>query len=97
MKPTAALVNVARGRIVDEDALATVLRERGIRGAGLDVFGQEPLEPDNLLLGLDNVIATPHTAGVTRGTSRRRSAVCVENARRVLRGEEPLYVIPAGG
>ena len=97
MKPTAALVNVARGRIVDEDALAAVLRERAIRGAGIDVFGQEPLEPDNPLLQLDNVIATPHTAGVTRETSRRRSAVCVENAQRVLRGEEPLYVIQAGG
>lgn len=97
MKPTAALVNVARGRLVDEDALADALRERRIRGAGIDVFGQEPLDPDNPLLGLDNVVATPHTAGVTRGTSRRRSAVCVENAQRVLRGEEPLYVLPAGG
>jgi phosphoglycerate dehydrogenase-like enzyme len=97
MKPTAALVNVARGRIVDEDALATALRERRIRGAGIDVFGQEPLGPDNPLLGLDRVIATPHTAGVTRGTSRRRSAVCVENARRVLSGEEPLYVLPSVG
>jgi phosphoglycerate dehydrogenase-like enzyme len=97
LKPTAALVNVARGRIVDEDALADALRERRIRGAGIDVFGQEPLEPDNPLLQLDNVVATPHTAGVTRGTSRRRSAVCVENAQRVLRGEEPLYMIPAGG
>lgn len=95
IKPTAALVNVARGRIVDEDALATVLRERAIRGAGIDVFGQEPLEPDNLLLQLDNVVATPHTAGVTRGTSRRRSEVCVENALRVLRGEEALYLIRA--
>jgi len=97
LKPTAAFVNVARGRIVDEDALADALRERRIRGAGIDVFGQEPLEPDNRLLQLDNVVATPHTAGVTRGTSRRRSAVCVENAQRVLRGEEPLYMIPAGG
>jgi phosphoglycerate dehydrogenase-like enzyme len=93
LKPTAGLVNVARGRVVDEDALVTVLRERGIRGAGIDVFGQEPLRPDNPLLHLDNVIATPHTAGVTRGTSRRRSAACVENALRVLRGEEPLYRI----
>jgi phosphoglycerate dehydrogenase-like enzyme len=70
-----------------------VLRERAIRGAGIDVFGQEPLRPDNPLLHLNNVIATPHTAGVTRGTSRRRSAACVENALRVLRGEEPLYRI----
>src|SRR5204863_7928100 len=73
MKPTAALVNVARGRVVDEAALAAVLAERAIRGAGLDVFGDEPLMPDNPLLRLDNVIATPHTAGATRGTPKRRS------------------------
>jgi len=93
MKPTAGLVNVARGRIVDEAALAAVLREQAIRGAGLDVFGQEPLRADNPLLQLDNVVATPHVAGVTRGTSQRRSRVCVENALRVLRAQEPLFVI----
>ena len=97
MKPTARLVNVARGRIVDEDALVRVLRERVIAGAGIDVFGQEPLQPDNPLLHLDNVVTTPHTAGVTRGTSRRRSRACVENALRVLRGEEPLYEVESAG
>ncbi|MGZ4171884.1 MAG: NAD(P)-dependent oxidoreductase [Solirubrobacteraceae bacterium] len=94
LKPTAALVNVARGRIVDEDALARALSSGAFRGAGIDVFGQEPLRPDNPLLHLDNVIATPHTAGVTRGTSRRRSQVCVENALRVLAGEHPQYQVP---
>jgi phosphoglycerate dehydrogenase-like enzyme len=93
MKPTARLINVARGRIVDEDALVRVLRERVIAGAGIDVFGQEPLRPDNPLLHLDNLIATPHTAGVTRGTSRRRSEACVENALRIVRGEAPLYEV----
>ncbi len=93
MKPTAALVNVARGRIVDEDALVHALGERRIRGAGIDVFGQEPLQPDNPLLHLDNVITTPHTAGITRGTSRRRGRACVENALRVLAGGEALYQI----
>jgi glyoxylate reductase len=93
LKPTAALVNVARGRIVDEDALARALSARAFAGAGLDVFGEEPLTPENPLLALENVIATPHTAGVTRGTSRRRSQVCVENALRVLNEEEPLYVV----
>ena len=81
MKPTAALINVARGRLIDEDALVDALRDGRLRGAGIDVFGEEPLTPQNPLLQLDNVVATPHTAGVTRGTSRRRSAVCVENAR----------------
>ena len=97
MKPTSRLVNVARGRIVDEDALVRVIRARTIAGAGIDVFGQEPLQPDNPLLHLDNVVTTPHTAGVTRGTSRRRSRACVENALRVLRGEEPLYLVTAAG
>lgn len=95
MKPTAALINVARGRIVDEDALARALRAHTIAGAGIDVFGEEPLTPANPLLALDNVITTPHTAGVTRGTSRRRSRACIENAVRVLRGEEPLYQVYA--
>jgi D-3-phosphoglycerate dehydrogenase len=97
MKPTAAIVNVARGAIIDEDALVQALRERTIAGAGIDVFSQEPLAPDNPLLGLDNVIVTPHTAGVTRGTSRRRSRACVENAVRVLGGDEPLYRVHASG
>lgn len=91
MRPTAALVNVARGRIVDEDALVEALRGGVIRAAGIDVFGEEPLTPANPLLHLANVITTPHTAGVTRGTSRRRSGAAVENAERVLAGEEPLY------
>jgi phosphoglycerate dehydrogenase-like enzyme len=91
MRPTAALVNVARGRIVDEDALVEALRTGVIRAAGIDVFGEEPLTPANPLLHLANAITTPHTAGVTRGTSRRRSGAAVENAERVLAGDEPLY------
>jgi phosphoglycerate dehydrogenase-like enzyme len=91
MRPTAALVNVARGRIVDEDALVEALRGGVIRGAGIDVFGEEPLTPGNPLLHLENVIATPHTAGVTRGTSRRRSGAAVDNAELVLAGEEPRF------
>lgn len=93
LKPTAYLLNVARGRLVDEDALADALRRGAFAGAGIDVFGQEPLRPGNPLLHLDNVILTPHTAGVTRGTSRRRSQVCIENAERVLAGEEPRFQI----
>ena len=95
MKPTAAIVNVARGAIIDEDALVRALRARTIAGAGIDVFSQEPLQPDNPMLALENLIATPHIAGVTRGTSRRRSAACVENAQRVLRGDEPLFRVLA--
>ncbi|MDX6597603.1 MAG: glyoxylate reductase [Gaiellales bacterium] len=93
MRPEAVLVNVARGRIVDEDALAEVLRSGVLRGAGIDVFGEEPLTAANPLLQLPNVITTPHTAGVTRGTSRRRSGAAIENAVRMLAGEEPLFQI----
>lgn len=91
MRPTAGLVNVARGRIVDEEALADALRAGTIAGAGIDVFGQEPLQPDHPLLAVDDIVVTPHIAGVTRGTSRRRSRAAVDNALRVLRGEEPWY------
>ncbi|MDA2923406.1 hydroxyacid dehydrogenase [Acidobacteria bacterium AH-259-L09] len=60
MKPTAYLINVARGPIVDQKALTTALRERRIQGAGLDVFEEEPIDPNDPLLKLDNVIVTPH-------------------------------------
>jgi phosphoglycerate dehydrogenase-like enzyme len=95
LKPTTAPINVACGRIVDEGALARALSARTIAGAGIDVFGEEPLTPANPMLALDNVITTPHTAGVTRGTSRRRSRAFIENAVRVLRGEVPLFQVYA--
>jgi D-3-phosphoglycerate dehydrogenase len=65
MKPTAYFVNTARGGIHDEDDLAAVLREGRIAGAGLDVFLKEPPDLDHPLLQLDNVIVTPHNAGMT--------------------------------
>ena len=65
MKPTAFLVNCARGGIVDERALHSALAENVISGAGLDVFASEPLPADDPLLGLDNLITSPHVAGVT--------------------------------
>jgi phosphoglycerate dehydrogenase-like enzyme len=64
MKPTAYLINTARGGLVCEADLAEALRARRIAGAGLDVFEQEPPGKDNVLLGLDNVVFTPHAAGV---------------------------------
>lgn len=66
MKKTAIVVCTSRGNIVDEEALYEALKENRIMGAGLDVFADEPLSPDNPLIGLDNIILTPHVSGQTR-------------------------------
>lgn len=76
---------------MDERALFEALRENRLGGAGLDVFGQEPLDPDHPLLKLPNVVATPHLAGATDGTSRRRAACAARNVDRVAEGLGPLY------
>lgn len=95
MKRSAVLVNVARGGLVDEEALAEALRERRLRGAGIDTLTREPIDPGDPLLALDNVIATPHVAGVTWGTSRRRCEAAVENLVRVSQGLAPAHEVPA--
>ena len=93
MKPSAVLINVARGGIVDEAALAAALTSGRLRAAGIDVFSQEPPDADDPLLALPQVVATPHVAGTTYGTSRRRGEVCVENITRIANGLPPLYEI----
>jgi phosphoglycerate dehydrogenase-like enzyme len=93
MKPTAVLVNTARGGLVDEEALEIALREGRILGAGLDVLSQEPPPADHPILGLDNVVLTPHTAGPTWQSFPRRFANCFANIERVQRGERPLWVV----
>jgi len=91
MKPTAFLLNTARGPIVDEAALAAVLWDGRIAGAGLDVYADEPLRPDNPLLGLGNVVLSPHMSAHT-GEALRRMAMVAEDVLRVLRGEAPRKV-----
>ena len=87
MKKSAYLVNTARGGIIDERALYEALKERRIAGAALDVFEKEPTPSDNPLLTLDNFIAAPHVAGVTREAVDRMGVAAVENILGVLDGQ----------
>jgi phosphoglycerate dehydrogenase-like enzyme len=93
MKPGAVIINVARGEIIDDAALVEALRSGRIRGAGLDVFPKEPVAPNHPLLRLPNVVATPHVAGVTFGTSYRRAQAVVANLERVAQGLPLLYQV----
>lgn len=88
MKPTATLVNVARGGIVDEDALAAALREQRIAAAGLDVFEGEP-RVNPALLTLPNVVLTPHIASATMPTRRAMAALAADNLVAALTGAKP--------
>ena len=89
MKPTAFLINTARGPIVDEAALVALLSERRIAGAGLDVYDVEPMPANHPLLGLDNVVLTPHLGYVTQETYRIFFRQVVENIAAYLDGRIP--------
>ncbi|MGQ9494509.1 MAG: 2-hydroxyacid dehydrogenase [Anaerolineae bacterium] len=93
MKPTAFLINVARGPLVDEAALLAALQERRIAGAGLDVWEEEPVRPDHPLLTLDNVIATPHYLGATWESLCQVCESIQTNILRTLAGKRPKYVV----
>lgn len=96
MKPTAILINTARGGIVEEAALYKALQERRIAGAGLDVFEQEPPDSRNPLLSLDNVVLTPHIAAGTRDALVTKMRAAFANIVRVDRGEPPVNQVPRG-
>jgi D-3-phosphoglycerate dehydrogenase len=93
MKPTAYLINLARGKIVNEAALFDALQRQKIAGAALDVWEQEPLDPANPLLALDNVIPTPHKIGATWDSLEAVCRTIQSNVLRVLVGEHPEHVI----
>jgi D-3-phosphoglycerate dehydrogenase len=89
MKPTAWLLNVARGPVVQEAPLVEALRDRRIGGAALDVYWAQPLAEDHPLRGLPNVVLTPHTAGLTMESVAEMSRVSAEDTVRILAGARP--------
>lgn len=90
LKPEAIVVNTSRGPTIDEAALAEACREKRIWGAGLDVFEEEPrVHPE--LVGLDNVVMTPHIGSAERRWREEMSRMCEQNAAAILKGEEPPY------
>ncbi|MEO8725022.1 MAG: D-2-hydroxyacid dehydrogenase [Acidobacteriaceae bacterium] len=93
MKPTAYVINVGRGALVDENALIEALKSWRIAGAALDVFVQEPLPTDSPLWGLENVLLTPHIAGLTENAWQRHYELIRENFGRFIRGEPLLGLV----
>ena len=94
MKPKAILINTCRGEVVDERALLDALQQGRILGAGLDTLEQEPTDPKNPLLTLANVTLTPHTAGPTLDSFRKRFQNGYANVQRVAQGQAPWWIIP---
>jgi glyoxylate reductase len=92
MKPTAYLINTARGAVVDEQAVIRALQEGWIAGAALDVFEQEPEVP-LALRELENVVLVPHIGSASVATRTRMAVMAAENLAAVLRGERPQNVV----
>lgn len=93
MKPTATLINIARGPVVDADALANALRQRRIYAAALDVTDPEPLPRDHPLLRLDNLIITPHLGSATQQTRQHMAEISVQNLLKGLEGQPLLFEV----
>jgi lactate dehydrogenase-like 2-hydroxyacid dehydrogenase len=93
MKPTAVLVNTARGPIVDQPALVEALKTKRIAAAGLDVFVEEPIPPGDPLLTLDNVVLIPHIGSAALEMRRKMAVTVAEDVARVLTGKKPTYLL----
>ena len=93
MKPTAILINTSRGPVVDEAALVKALRDKRLAGAALDVWEHEPVNSDNPLLQMENVIATPHAAYFSSAAVAQIPRRCGEEVARVLTGQRPMNVV----
>lgn len=93
MKPTAVLINTARGPVVDEAALLEALRDKRIMAAGLDVLEQEPPDPDNPLFGLDNLVFSPHIASYSPSAVTKVRELAVDAVVRTLAGKKPLALV----
>jgi glyoxylate reductase len=93
MKKTAFLINTARGPIVHEEALYHALKNRVIAGAGIDVFEKEPIEKDNPLLKLDNIVVTPHIASASVDTRTKMAILAATNLIEVLKGRVPTNLV----
>jgi phosphoglycerate dehydrogenase-like enzyme len=93
MRPGALFINIARGRLVDEEALLTALDSGQVGGAGLDVFAREPADPDDPLVSHPRVIATPHIGWHTGYMFRQTSEAFAGNLRRFARGDQPRWTV----
>lgn len=93
MKPTAVMVNTARGPIVDQKALVEALKSKRIAAAGLDVFIEEPIPPGDPLLSLDNVVLLPHIGSAALEMRRKMAVTVAEDVVRVLTGKQPTYLL----
>ena len=89
MKRSSIFINVARGQLVDEEALIEALEQKEIAGAGLDVFKNEPISSSHPLLQFENVVALPHIGSSSKETRMNMIELAIRNVVKVLKGEEP--------
>lgn len=92
MKPTAYLVNTARAKILDYDALYDALAEKKIAGAGLDVYPVEPIPAGDKILSLRNIVLTPHLAGSARDIVGHQTDIVLTDVKKILAGEQPRFI-----